>query len=318
MAALLRWRSAISPGVCTALQRDGCAVIDGALGANWCLAARGEVERVWRAGRLHANATHIVRAGERQLLPKASILEAELLDPAVQAVAPLVAELQADATLRTMLSLLLPRLRLDSQAIKLQVNEGGGGCFPMHCDSDEEVDGRRVSAIFYLNPHWRPGDGGELRLYPFPREPVDIAPACDRIVLFPSTTMLHRVLPSKRDRYCFTLWLSQSRGRPPPPTPLPVLLQEMSAPASREALVALLREPQARRYVSKLFYAAPWAASIEESHAPSPARDAALEQHWREARALEAVFTRLCGVSGKRLRPHLLDLALAAAPTAWL
>jgi hypothetical protein len=43
---------------------------------------------------------------------------------AVQAMAPRLAELQADATLRTMLSLLLPRLRLDAQAIKLQVNEG--------------------------------------------------------------------------------------------------------------------------------------------------------------------------------------------------
>lgn len=29
---------------------------------------------------------------------------------------------------------------------------GGGACFPMHFDSDEAVDGRRLSAIFYLNP----------------------------------------------------------------------------------------------------------------------------------------------------------------------
>jgi len=43
---------------------------------------------------------------------------------AVQADAPHLAELQADATLRTMLSLLLPQMRLDMQAIKLQVNEG--------------------------------------------------------------------------------------------------------------------------------------------------------------------------------------------------
>ena len=51
------------------------------LGGDWCLAARGEIEGLRAAGRLHANATHIVRAGERQLLPKAGILEAELLDP---------------------------------------------------------------------------------------------------------------------------------------------------------------------------------------------------------------------------------------------
>ena len=57
-------------------------VLDGVFGGEWCLAARGEIEGLRRAGRLHANATHIVRAGERQLLPKAGILEAELLDPA--------------------------------------------------------------------------------------------------------------------------------------------------------------------------------------------------------------------------------------------
>lgn len=51
------------------------------LGGEWCRAARAEIEGLRRAGRLHANATHIVRAGERQLLPKAGILEAELLDP---------------------------------------------------------------------------------------------------------------------------------------------------------------------------------------------------------------------------------------------
>jgi len=56
-------------------------VIDGALGPAWCGAALSEIQRMHRAGRLHANATHILRSGARQLLPKAGILEAELLDP---------------------------------------------------------------------------------------------------------------------------------------------------------------------------------------------------------------------------------------------
>lgn len=62
----------------------------------------------------------------------------------------------------------------------------------MHFDSDEAVDGRRLSAIFYLNPDWQPGDGGALRLFPFGAPPVDIAPTHDRLVLFASTRMLHR------------------------------------------------------------------------------------------------------------------------------
>jgi hypothetical protein len=43
------------------------------------------------------------------------------------------------------------------QAIKLQYNAGSGGCFPMHFDSDEQLDGRRVTTIIYLNPRWVAG-----------------------------------------------------------------------------------------------------------------------------------------------------------------
>lgn len=100
------------------------------------------------------------------------------------------AQLQHDSTLRTLLSVYLPQHTLASQAIKAQFNigklckafvdrpacrcglvartrwrsftskfdiatqspAGGGASFPMHFDSDETVDGRRLSAIFYLNP----------------------------------------------------------------------------------------------------------------------------------------------------------------------
>lgn len=41
---------------------------------------------------------------------------------------------------------------IPSQAAKLQYNCGGGGCFPLHFDSDESLDARKVTAIFYLNP----------------------------------------------------------------------------------------------------------------------------------------------------------------------
>ena len=41
-----------------------------------------------------------------------------------------------------------------------------------------------------------------------------------------------RVLPAAKDRYCFTLWLSQARGRPPPPPPLPALLRQLLTPGT--------------------------------------------------------------------------------------
>ena len=55
---------------------------------------------------------------------------------------------------------------------------GSGGCFPIHFDSDEAVDARRLTAILYLSdPAWEPEWGGQLRLYPLDSEPVDILPA---------------------------------------------------------------------------------------------------------------------------------------------
>lgn len=39
---------------------------------------------------MHLNSTHLVRGGARQLLQKRGFFEAELLDPAVQAAAPLL------------------------------------------------------------------------------------------------------------------------------------------------------------------------------------------------------------------------------------
>jgi hypothetical protein len=93
------------------------------------------------------NCTHLVRAGSAtpDLLPKSQIYEAEIsLDPKARAAAPLLASIDADGSLGVLLSLFLPRLRLDAHGIKAQFNAGGGGAFPIHTDSEEELDGRKV------------------------------------------------------------------------------------------------------------------------------------------------------------------------------
>lgn len=69
-------------------------------------------------------------------------------------------------------------------SVKLQHNTGGGGCFPLHCDSDAALDARVLTCLVYLNPLWRPSHGGQLRLYPFAGRPVDVEPINDRMVLF--------------------------------------------------------------------------------------------------------------------------------------
>ena len=73
---------------------------------------------------------------------------------------------------------------------------GDGSCFPLHYDSDESVDSRRVTAILYLNPDWQDGDGGELKLYPWPHKPVAVKPLHNRLLLFSTCRMLHRSAPT--------------------------------------------------------------------------------------------------------------------------
>eukprot|EP00664_Eupelagonemidae_sp_cell27_P009852 gene9852-7414_t len=59
-------------------------------------------------------------------------------------------------------------LRLDGlDQVKVQYNEGAGGCFPMHFDTRRCRQSRRhLTMVLYLNPLWEPQHGGELRLFP--------------------------------------------------------------------------------------------------------------------------------------------------------
>ncbi|KAL0029367.1 hypothetical protein WJX77_002479 [Trebouxia sp. C0004] len=284
-----RFQHSISPTACQSLQHLGYTVIDNVFGSDWSQKLKEELVWLRQQGKMHLNSTHLIKHEGTELLEKQHVYEAELRDMAVQELAPLCQLLNQDATMRTMLSLFIPQLRLDSQAIKLQCNAGNGGCFPLHYDSDEQVDGRRVTAIFYLNSDWQHSHGGQLQLFPFPDSPVEIAPIADRLVLFSSCRMLHRVLPSQKERYCFTIWLSQTRRvSSAAPPPLSQLLQ--SGDEALQQAKQLVLRPDVRHHLSKLLYAKEWANSIEESHPVSEARNVTLAKHWEDVGKIQKVL----------------------------
>ena len=132
---------------------------------------------------------------------------------------PVFAELARDRSLLTMAELGMT-LGLHRQAVKLQYNAGAGGCFPMHFDSDQELDPRVLTAVVYLNAEWQDADGGLLKLYPSfnGEEAITVQPIADRMALFSSPHMLHRVLPSAANRFCFSIWF-HARKRPAEPRP---------------------------------------------------------------------------------------------------
>ena len=270
-------KTAITPDVCEDLAENGFAVVDNVFKANTSHLLREEIKSL--RDHMHTNCTHLVSkhpdtyALQRLLVPKKNIFEAELSQPKTQALAPLCSLLQNDHTLRVMLNLFLGlETPLLHQKIKLQWNAGNGACFPIHCDTDASIDGRVVTAIWYLNPTWQPGDGGELRLYPFPQaaSPITIDPINDRLVLFSSQKMAHRVLPSIKERYCFTIWLSTAAAAASSKQK-EVEEEEERAMVRRELskevpLLKLIQLDAVRLHALKWVYRDEWAQSLLESH----------------------------------------------------
>lgn len=94
-------------------------------------------------------------------------------------------------------------------AIKVQLNTGGGS-FPWHYDNPGPPNNRKLTVVLYLNSSWLEGDGGEIVLCPFLSKSIVIPPLHRRAVFFYSDRILHRVLPSKVKRVCFTMWFNGS------------------------------------------------------------------------------------------------------------
>lgn len=269
------WNEALSDAAAQ-LKRQGFAVVDNIFPLQVADELRREIVALKAAGCMQANATHLVRNGGTTKLEKRGIheVEAHTLSPPGVALAPLLSAFSRDRTLLTLLTVFLECSREESlhyQTLKAQYNEGDNACFPLHFDSDEALDTRKLTALFYLNPGWRHEHGGELVLYPFPHAKQLIAPLYNRLVLFHAPSMLHRVLPCKEERICFTVWLftrDELKKRAPATVtyePGPATLESLLSPSVvKHAVKAVLRDE--------------WESSICEAHPDTPARAQAIAQ----------------------------------------
>jgi SM-20-related protein len=88
--------------------------------------------------------------------------------------------------------------------VQLACYPGGGAHYARHVDAPAGHRLRRVTAIVYLNPGWKPEHGGQLRLH---LDPVrDVEPVLDRLIVFLSEKVPHEVLPAFSTRYAMTSW----------------------------------------------------------------------------------------------------------------
>jgi SM-20-related protein len=83
-----------------------------------------------------------------------------------------------------------------------------GAFYKKHLDAFKGRSNRVLSTVFYLNPNWQPGDGGELVLYPEEgTEPLEvILPEYGKLVIFLSEEFPHEVLPARRPRHSIAGW----------------------------------------------------------------------------------------------------------------
>lgn len=84
-----------------------------------------------------------------------------------------------------------------------------GGHYAKHLDQFRGRNNRLISCVLYLNPDWRPGDGGELQLYDSTgtHERLHISPIMNRMIFFRSDAVWHAVLPTSAPRKSLTGWL---------------------------------------------------------------------------------------------------------------
>ena len=174
------------------------AVVDGILGPAASAALRREVVATRELGRLTASKLAGGRDGNKLTYTHAAV-RGDLIgwfdgdEPELWGEQALNRYLQKVDTLVAQLAGHVPDLAGISTRSKAMVAcyPGNGARYIKHCDNScdtgrgDRCNGRRLTAIIYLNPDWQPADGGELRLYepyaPKGRPPLaDVQPLLDR------------------------------------------------------------------------------------------------------------------------------------------
>ncbi|EKX45392.1 hypothetical protein GUITHDRAFT_71355 [Guillardia theta CCMP2712] len=215
------------------VRERGFAVFDGFLGRDQAEGARGAAQNIFRAGLMRragmgkdSTAWTDVRARGDEIIWMSSLLErklsGDLSDEALtrsiscMEVCALLHDFRPSLSLQavsdsivsardSLVTALSQTFTCEKATFQL-ARYAQGACYVRHSDVSETNAGRRLTCIYYFNPGWREEHGGVLRLY-HPKEGlVDVAPLCDRLLLF-LPDMEHEVLPCASERFAISGWL---------------------------------------------------------------------------------------------------------------
>jgi hypothetical protein len=179
----------------------------------------------------------------------------------------------------------------ENRTVKLQINTCGA--FPYHFDNPGGArQNRKLTCILYLNEAYEDKCGGEIVLVPFMGPFVTIRPIFNRLVVFQSETVLHRVnkavnFPGK-GRACLTVWLDGDDSDDDDEKKRNAsvgnknirndLVQLLSSP-SKDLISYIRQTPDAQRFLSRWAYRDEYEISLLESHEPGKGLEHMLEAH---------------------------------------
>lgn len=286
-----RFAEKITQERCGELAEKGYVVIDDFLGHGWAASILAEINRLSADGLMKPNQTQF----SGKIYTKPHIFEADMHDDALRAQVQELSALFLQEELGLTLEARLSGVRLEhgthGRTLKLQHNTGGGGCFPWHYDNPGAPNRRRLTCLLYLNPDWIESHGGELCLLPFlSTDPVKIQPLMDRLVIFRSDLMLHRVLPAYHSRVCLTIWLDAREGHvnTQKDTVLRMSPDETSGTGWLKFCERLAGSPL-QRLVSRGVYAEEYRESLEECMKGEEAAEGLSAMILAHESALEAI-----------------------------
>lgn len=82
-----------------------------------------------------------------------------------------------------------------------------GAFYKKHLDAFKGRSNRVLSTVFYLNPGWQAGDGGQLVIYDNAEAvAARVTPLMGTLAVFLSDRVPHEVLPAQRTRYSIAGW----------------------------------------------------------------------------------------------------------------
>jgi len=182
-----------------ALGRGETLILDAVLGPATC-----EGIWTWAVGLHEAGAltpAGVGRSGERREAVRSDSTRWVDAEPVVPALVPLLERFHAIGGEVSRYAFLgLRRFELQLAAYERE------GHYTRHLDAFRSGGKRRLTAIYYPNVSWRPGDGGELEVYRGETASC-VDPRADRMVIFLSDRVEHAVRPVIRGpRVAMTAW----------------------------------------------------------------------------------------------------------------